>query len=134
MLSGFSKTNDEIFVASREGRLEAMSKNRRSLDTMAPDSVITGELVGICKISQEFFSIMLEKAEQYFLRSRLMDYETDCLVAAAQVQPLDCHLIEDLIWCEIDNVDHLHRARTVIYPAVVARDRPEGRFREMAAR
>ena len=79
LLSGLSRTNDEVFVASRRGCLRAMSKNRRSLLSMAPDSVMAGELVGISKISQELFSIMLEKAEQYFLRSRHMDYETDCL-------------------------------------------------------
>lgn len=134
LLCGFSNTSDEVFVASRGGHLRAMSKNRRSLATRAPDSVITGELVGISKISQEFFSIMLEKAAQYFLRSLHMDYETDCLVVAAQARPLHCLLVEDLIWCEIDNLDHLRRACTMIYPALVAKDRPEGRFQELAAR
>ena len=77
---------------------------------------------------------MLEKAEQYFLRSRHMDYETDCLVMAARARPMHCLRVEDLIWCEIDNRDHLHRARTEIYPAVVAKDRHEGRFQELTAR
>ena len=111
-----------------------MSKNRRSLVTMAPDSIMAGELVGISKISLELFSLMLEKAERYFLRSLHMSYETDCLVMAAQARSMDCLRVEDLIWCEIDNLDHLRRARSEIYPAVVAKDRLEERFQELTAR
>jgi 2-aminoethylphosphonate-pyruvate transaminase len=133
LLSGFSHTNDEVFVASRRGFLRAMSKNRRALVTMTPGAVLAGELVGISKISQALFSIMVKAAKQYFLRSLHMDYETDCLVLAARTRPMDCVKVEDLVWCEIDNLDHLRRARTVIYPAVVAKDRHEGRFQELTA-
>ena len=92
-----------------------------------PDCEIQGELVGISKISQALFSIMIEKAMIRFRTTRHMDYESDCLVAAAKETPIPCLLIRDLICCEIDYTEHLDRAREVIYPAVIAKDGDEKR-------
>ena len=47
-----------------------------------------------------------------------MDYETDCLVAVAQLEFVACPVREDLVWCEIDDESHLARAKIHIYPAV----------------
>jgi len=122
LLTGFSQTSDEVFVATRSGYLHSMSKDRRALAEEAPDCEIKGELVGISKISRELFSIMIEKAMVRFRATLHMDYESNCLVAAAQETPIKCVLIEDLICCEIDYAEHFARARDVIYPAVVAKD------------
>jgi len=115
LLSGFSNTSDEVFVETRNGRLVAMSKNREHLGSETP-----GEFVGICKISRSLFTVMLDTADQRFSTTRHMDYETDCLVAAAGVVPVSCHVVEDLIWCEIDDESHLARARELIYPTILA--------------
>ena len=122
LLTGFSQTSDEVFVATRSGYLHSMSKDRRALAEEAPDCEIKGELVGISKISRELFSIMIEKAMVRVRATIHMDYESNCLVAAAQETPIKCVLIEDLICCEIDYAEHFARARDVIYPAVVAKD------------
>lgn len=127
LLTGFSQTSDEVFVATRSGYLQGMSKDRWALAEEAPDCEIEGELVGISKISQELFSIMIEKSIVRFGTTRHMDYESDCLVAASQETPVTCLLIEDLICCEIDYAEHLARARDVIYPAVVRKDGKENR-------
>ncbi len=127
LLSGFSQTSDEVFVATRSGDLRHMSKDRRALLEEAPDCEIHGEMVGISKISQELFSIMIKKAVTRFRTTRHMDYESDCLVAVARETPVACLLIEDLICCEIDDAEHLARARSVIYPAVLERDGKENR-------
>ena len=127
LLTGFSQTSDEVFVATRSGYLQGMSKDRRSLAEGSPDCEIKGELVGISKISRELFSIMIETAMIRFRTTRHMDYESDCLVAAARETPVACLLIEDLICCEIDYAEHLARARDVIYPAVVRKDGTEDR-------
>ncbi len=127
LLTGFSQTRDEVFVATRSGYLQGMSKDRRALAEEAPDCEVNGELVGISKISQELFSIMIEKAMVRFRATRHMDYESDCLVASAQETPVRCLLIEDLICCEIDYAEHLARARSVIYPAVLKKDAMENR-------
>ncbi len=113
LLAGISGSSDECFVETRNGRLVAISKNRESLGTE-----ISGELVGISRISSLLFSVMLETAEQRFSTTRHVDYEVDCLVAAARVIPISCPLVEDLIWCEIDDETHLARARNEVYPVV----------------
>jgi 2-aminoethylphosphonate-pyruvate transaminase len=115
LLAGVSNTSDEVFVETRNGRLVAMSKTREHLGSEIP-----GEFVGICKISRSLFTVMLDTAAQRFAATRHMDYETDCLVAAARVIPVSCHVVEDLIWCEIDDESHLARARKLIYPAILA--------------
>ena len=117
LLAGFSKTSDECLVETRNGRLVAISKNRESLG-----SEVRGEMVGICKISPSLFSAMLEMAEQRFGTTRHVDYETDCLVAAAWGVPISCPVVEDLVWCEIDDETHLARARDEIYPVVQRTD------------
>jgi 2-aminoethylphosphonate-pyruvate transaminase len=113
LLADFSGSNDECFVEMRNGRLVDISKNRESLG-----SEVSGELVGISKISSSLFSVMLETAEQRFSTTRHVDYEIDCLAAAAQVVPISCPLVEDLIWCEIDDETHLARARNEVHPVV----------------
>jgi len=104
LLAGFSNSSDEVFVETRNGLLVAMSKNREHLGHEIP-----GEFVGV----------MLDTAAQRFAATRHMDYETECLVAAARVIPVSCHVVEDLIWCEIDDESHLARARELIYPTIL---------------
>ncbi|MCH7744024.1 MAG: phosphocholine cytidylyltransferase family protein [Proteobacteria bacterium] len=118
LLAGFSKTSDECFVETENGNLVAISKDRESLE-----AEVRGELVGISKISPALFSVMLDVAERRFNTSRHVDYETDCLVEAARDVPISCPVIEDLVWCEIDDEKHLERSRDVIYPMVQAKDK-----------
>ncbi len=120
LLAGLSKSSDEVFVEVKNGRLVAMSKNRSQL---GPE--IFGELVGISKISQLLFSVMIEKAKQRFRITRHVDYETDSLVVAAQEISIACPVVEGLMWCEIDDAAHLTRARNEIYPVVQAEDARE---------
>jgi len=99
--------------------LVTMSKDRTALG-----SEPAGELVGISRISRELFEIMLDYSEDV-LRSTLdVDYETDCLVGVAAHHPIPCRVAEGLLWAEIDDPDHLARARTSVYPAIRARDVP----------
>jgi 2-aminoethylphosphonate-pyruvate transaminase len=113
LLSGLSNSSDEVFVETRDGQLVEMSKNRECLG-----AEITGEFVGVCKISRPLFAEMIDAATERFGATRHMDYETDCLVAAARLTRVACPVVEDLIWCEIDDESHLARARSQIYPVV----------------
>lgn len=121
LLSGFSNSSDECFVETRDGHLVAISKDREGLG-----SEVRGEMVGVGKISHQLFSAMLKIAEDRFRSTRHMDYETECLVAAAQEVPVSCPVVEDLVWCEIDDETHLARARGEIYPLVQAEDAKMG--------
>lgn len=113
LLSGFSETSDECFVETQNGQLRAISKNRDILG-----SEVLGEMVGITKISASLFALMLDTAEQRFSRTRHLDYETDWLVSAAMNVPISCPVVEELVWCEIDDDTHLYRAKNEIYPAI----------------
>jgi choline kinase len=117
LLSGFSNSSDECFVESRDGGLVKMSKDQDSLGSEVP-----GEMVGTSRISRSLFGVMLKAAEERFQTSRHMDYETDGLVAAAQDVLISCPVVEDLVWCEVDDETHLARARNKIYPAVQKAD------------
>jgi choline kinase len=45
------------------------------------------------------------------------------LVAAAKEIDIDCLVIEDLIWAEIDDEVHLKRARDEIYPMIKVKEK-----------
>jgi len=117
LLSGFSNSSDEVFVETRDGCLVAMSKNRERL---GPE--VLGELVGISKISQSLFAVMLGSAIKRFRTTRHMNYETDCLVDVAQLMPVSCPVVDDLILCEIDDETHLAHARNLVYPVIHKND------------
>jgi choline kinase len=121
LVSGRTGSGDEVYVETTEdGLLRAMSKDRSRLGLN-----IMGELVGINKISLACFHAMIHHADEVFRRTLRFDYE-DALVAAAQTVPVHCHLIADLVWCEIDDETHLARVLQTVYPAILVR---EGRNR-----
>jgi len=108
---------DEVWVEARDGQLVDMSKNRARLGP-----AILGELVGITKVSQPFFRAMLAVGERLFRETLKVDYELEGLVQAARSVPLPCLLVPGLVWAEIDDLHHLERARTTIYPRLLERD------------
>lgn len=113
LLSGLTNAGDEVYVATQDGNLDGMSKDPAELE-----GDITGELVGICKISEPLFGLMSGIAELAFENSLKFDYETDCLVAAGRKMPIACPLVSDLLWAEIDDPQHLARARDDVYPKI----------------
>lgn len=112
LLSGPTHAGDEVYVETRDGDLAAMSKDREALGDVA------GELVGISKISAELFAVMCRISSTAFATSLRFDYETDCLVAAAAERAIACPVLADLAWAEIDDPDHLKRAREAVYPTI----------------
>jgi 2-aminoethylphosphonate-pyruvate transaminase len=115
LLSGPTHAGDEVYVAAPQGRLVAMSKDKATLPCEP-----AGELVGITRISRGLFAIMKQLAEQAFADSLYFDYETDCLTQAAASWPVDCLLVKDLLWSEIDDPAHLQRARNIVWPQIQA--------------
>jgi len=113
LLSGPTDAGDEVYVATSGKTIVAMSKDKSKLS-----SPVAGELVGISKISQPLFKIMLERAKIKFANSLKVDYETDALVDSAQSYPVYYTVVEDLLWSEIDDRQHLVRAKEKIYPAI----------------
>jgi len=116
LLSGPTGAGDEVYVEVRDGKLLDMSKRR---DALGPG--VAGELVGISKISGALYARMCSIAESAFASSLKYDYETDCLVAASREEGIDCLVVPDLVWGEIDDASHLARVRGNIYPEVCRR-------------
>jgi len=115
LLSGPTGAGDEVWVETRDGNLVAMSKDRDALS-----GAVAGELVGISRISAGLFALMQDLAAKAFEASLRVDYETDCLVAAASLRPIACPVVADLAWSEIDDPDHLRRARERVCPQIIA--------------
>ncbi len=113
LLSGPTDGGDEVWVETCDGKLVAMSKDRGALS-----GHVSGELVGISRISGALFGLMQEIAVEAFNDSLKFDYETDCLVAAGARRKISCPLVPDLVWAEIDDPDHLQRARELVYPRI----------------
>ncbi|MEC4894052.1 MAG: phosphocholine cytidylyltransferase family protein [Oscillatoria sp. PMC 1051.18] len=114
LLSGKTNAGDEVYVETNKETIITMSKNPHNLQH------ITGEFVGICKISLSLFAEMLAEAKLRFQTTLKGDYETDGLVAVAKNYPVYYQLVPKLIWAEIDDYQHLIRAKELIYPAILA--------------
>ncbi|GAB4236058.1 MAG: hypothetical protein Tsb0034_10480 [Ekhidna sp.] len=108
LCSGFTQSNDEVFVEVKDGKLRSLSKKKEKL------SSLDAELVGIWKISVDLLKKL--KAHHHKADDALIkDYE----VAIAQLStdhPVYVVKMENLAWCEIDNEEHLERAKQKILP------------------
>jgi 2-aminoethylphosphonate-pyruvate transaminase len=113
LASGATNSGDEVYIqSSAESTLENMSKDRKLL------SHIDGELVGISKLSLDLLDQVTSFAERHFaVGKKMMNYE-DALVGASTDVPIHIKVIQDLIWCEIDDENHLDRALKLIYPRI----------------
>lgn len=120
LLSGPTGAGDEVWVQTDNGRLIAMSKDRTALN-----EPVAGEFVGISRLSRDFFGALMDLTLPRLQRDPMLDYEVDGLVAAAAVSPLPCTIVDDLLWAEIDDEEHLQRARNETYPAIMLRDGAE---------
>lgn len=110
--SGETLSNDEVFIqAGDEGYLEAVSKNSNKLKS------IYAELVGISSISFSTYRKMCEIYEEQ--DNKKVDYE-HILAKVSKSQPIKVKKIENLIWCEIDDAQHLRRAEQIIWPKIKA--------------
>jgi choline kinase len=116
LASGATRSGDEVYVEAEDGRLTGVSKKRADLK-----GTVVGELVGLHRLSVRCLAAMCAHAEQVFRETRHLEYE-HALVAAAREIRVDCVLIPDLAWTEIDDERHLARARGEVYPRIVERD------------
>lgn len=109
LVSGFTLSGDEIYIETKGGYFYHMSKQRRDLQA------IMGELVGISKISDTLFAQMIGSSEAYFQKSLHWHYEDGCLNQVGKEIPIPICFVPDLVWCEIDNAEHLRRAKSIIW-------------------
>jgi len=125
LLSGKTNSGDECYVEVKDNNLYKISKN---IDEIGQ---VYGELVGISKISLELYKAMIkeyknynfDKEEEYeFIdynkdSSKKYDYE-DAIFDVAKHRKVGYLKIENLIWGEIDNKEHLERIKSVVLPKI----------------
>lgn len=114
LISGKTNSGDEVYVETDGERISGLSKNAAELKN------ITGELVGISRISFALYQNMIRTAESQFKESLKVEYE-HCLIKTAQTHPVYYIKIEDLVWSEIDDESHLIRAQQTILPKLSER-------------
>jgi 2-aminoethylphosphonate-pyruvate transaminase len=103
LLSGLTRSGDEVYADGSGGRLARLSKDRASIRNLA------GEFTGLSKLSKE----LLEKMA---LGSAQDEYDSHALSRACADSPVAYVTLEDLVWCEIDCAEHLERAVRDVYP------------------
>jgi len=112
LASGWTNSGDEFYIEVNENKnLVKMSKNKDELKNLY------GELVGISKLSLATFKELCAWAKMYFKENIRVDYEF-ALSSISKKIPIAIKKIEDLIWTEIDNEEHLRSALKLIYPRI----------------
>jgi 2-aminoethylphosphonate-pyruvate transaminase len=116
LASGPTQSGDEVFIQySSDGYLQNMSKDKSVLQH------ISGELVGISKLSLPALDNMVAYAEPFYKQGSLkMNYE-DAMVGASTHYNFGVKLVDDLVWCEIDDEQHLQRALRQVYPKILGK-------------
>ncbi|STQ84464.1 phosphocholine cytidylyltransferase family protein [Helicobacter fennelliae] len=101
LASSLTQSGDEVFLEIVDSKLKNLSKNQSELNS------INAELVGISKISLDTF-----KKLDF---TKVKDYEYLLKNFQAKIE-------NNLIWCEIDCLEHLHRAQEKIIPYLDFKD------------
>ena len=112
LASGETRSNDEVYIeADSNMKFVTLNKDINQVGK------VTGELVGISKVSKSALTALCDLVrndEQYIH----WDYERGfCQIL--EENPFFVKKIDDLVWCEIDDENHLKRAKELIYPKMV---------------
>lgn len=113
LVSGKTNSGDEVYISVKENEcLHQASKIKSEVD------FVYGEWVGISKVSYKLFK---ELVKYYNLINEEIHYE-DALVGVGKNVDVPTYKIDDLIWAEIDDPDHLDRVNTMILPKIKMAD------------
>lgn len=107
LITSESGSGDEAFVEIRNGYLFKMSKDKHQFNR------IDGEMIGISKISIDIFVKMLEEFKDN--TNPYINYEYT-LLDVGRSYNIGCVKIDDLVWSEIDNLEHYEKINNYIFP------------------
>lgn len=103
LITSESGSKDEAFVEIRNHQLFKISKDIAQLNR------IDGEMIGVSKISYEYFSKMMEFYQEN--QNPYLNYEY-LMLDVAHIYKLGYNKLDNLLWHEIDNLQHLEFVRT----------------------
>lgn len=112
LISTPTRATDEVWVQlDSRAALQAMSKDRAQIPVPA------GELVGICKLSQNARTWLLGCEQELTPQARASAcYETEGLVWLSRKHPVQALLVDGARWGEIDDAFHLERIQREVLP------------------
>lgn len=99
LITAESGSGDEAFVEIKDNKIYKISKD------IAQFNKIHGEMIGISKISFDFYKKMLEEYKEN--KNPYMNYEYMMLEISKQYS-LNYIKVDNLLWHEIDNIEHYH--------------------------
>ena len=111
LISGFTKSDDEVFIEVEGDRVAKMSKNRSELGS------VLGELTGLNKVSLPLLAKMVEFCQKNPVKQYHYEY---ALTDASAIRPVGFIFCNDLIWAEIDDAQHLKRVEQNLLPRLKA--------------
>ncbi len=109
LCSGFTNSEDEVYVSASSGSLNRLSKQKEELDS------VDAELVGIWKVSYDLY-LKLLNYHQTTPEAQNMDYEVAIAALCSKGYEVPMLKLDNLVWCEIDNEEHLNRAIHEVLP------------------
>lgn len=110
LASGRTYSGDEVYIETDQNEmLIRMSKNETDLAS------VFGELVGISKFSIQTYRNVcaLLEGQNDILRS--LEYE-HAFSKLSRMHPIKVDKVEQLVWAEIDTIQHLNRVKELVYP------------------
>ncbi|SHI11994.1 Thiamine kinase [Clostridium collagenovorans DSM 3089] len=113
VITNESGSGDEAFVEIRNEQVFKMSKDIHQF------SKIDGEMVGISKISQKLFYLMLKEFENHV--NPYTNYEYTMLDVGRNYK-IGYEKIGDLVWGEIDNLEQYEKVQKNIIPLIRRRE------------
>jgi 2-aminoethylphosphonate-pyruvate transaminase len=112
LASGRTNSSDEVYVETdQDNYLKILSKDISKL------SKVDGELVGISRFSEKTYKFLFKWADNNQKLARHIHYE-DAITQNCSTNPVYIEMIEDLIWTEIDTVEHYENANNNILPKI----------------
>ncbi|MDU2490543.1 MAG: phosphocholine cytidylyltransferase/choline kinase family protein [Clostridium celatum] len=100
-----SGSGDEAFVEIKDSKIYKISKDIAQLNK------IDGEMIGVSKISLEFFEKMIQ--EYKFNKNPYMNYEY-MMLDISRTYSLGYIKIDNLLWHEIDNNEHYYYVNNIL--------------------
>jgi choline kinase len=123
LCSGFTGAGDEAWAWGRwsEQGAALFDDIAKTLDHR-PDAP-WGEQIGIMTLGEGYKKALMATMREAVARQPMVEY-WHCLTAAADTQhPLHLCLDRHFIWAEVDDFDMLERARTMVAPLIVEREK-----------
>ena len=111
--SGKTNSGDEVYLqVDNDCNLVKHSKKKEEL------SSVYSELVGITKLTKNTLDLMVSYMNEHKKNIPKMEYEVAMSAISSSGHGIGVRKVEYYTWCEIDDENHLKRAKEQIYPHI----------------